>query len=213
MSSERPVGVEQSISADRRAQDPGSRLLTVAAALFRQKGYAAATTRELAGLLGIQNASLYHHIRSKEDLLYQLCVDSLTRMRMTAEEVLAQEFEPLDRLRALARAHVVTSLGDQDSHATMLIELRGLSAARRAEVIELRATYEAIVESVIAEAQSAALLRSDISAKHLRLAFLNLLNWTIFWFRQDGELTSEQLGDLFADIFISGVAAASERRS
>src|ERR1700752_4646273 len=49
------------------------RVLDTAAALFWEKGYAATTTREIAAAVGIQQASLYYHVASKEGLLYQLC--------------------------------------------------------------------------------------------------------------------------------------------
>src|SRR6516225_3642603 len=55
----------------------GDRLLTEAAQLFSEKGYRATTTRELSALLGLQGASMYYHVKRKEDLLYQLCIDTL----------------------------------------------------------------------------------------------------------------------------------------
>ena len=61
---------------------PGSastrdRLALSAASLFRTRGYAGATTRELALSLGLQSASLYRHIRKKEDLLFEPSVNAL----------------------------------------------------------------------------------------------------------------------------------------
>lgn len=181
-----------------------SRLLKTAAALFRKKGYANSTTRELAALLGVQKATLYYHIAKKEDLLYAICLDSLAHLCHEVEQALSQRSTALDRLRALIQAHVCTTLFDQDKHATMLMEMRELSDERRLEVQRLRDEYEALVRQTIAHAQAAGALRPKPGAKYQALALLNLLNWTITWFLPNGELTPEQIGELLAGMFLEG---------
>jgi AcrR family transcriptional regulator len=181
------------------------RLLDTAASLFRAKGYGASTTRELAALLGIQNASLYHYIGKKEDLLYDLSVESLRNIHEQVSRAVAAESGGSARVRALVRAHVVSALADQDKHATMLIELRSLGSERRAEVLQLRDDYEALVRDTLVAAQGDGSIASDIPARHLTFALLNLLNWTIFWYGPGGDLGPEALADLFGRVFLSGV--------
>jgi TetR/AcrR family transcriptional regulator, cholesterol catabolism regulator len=181
-------------------------LLDAAATLFRERGFAGATTRELASVVGIHSASMYHHVRSKEDLLYVLCTESLTKVAEDAEAAVASENEPLAQLHALIVAHLTTSLFDQDKHATMLTELRSLPTKRRNEVIALRDRYERIVMEVVAAGQADGSLRSDLSARLLTLALLNLLNWTIFWYSPDGELGAAEIARAFASVYLDGVA-------
>jgi AcrR family transcriptional regulator len=183
----------------------GKRLLSVAAKLFRTKGYAGTKTREIAAVLGIQKASLYYHVRSKEDLLYNICLESLSRIRADVRASLDHESQPIERLRALIKTHVATALGDRDKHASMLFELRSLSDKRRREVLRMRDTYEDMVRDAVTQAQAAGAIRSDIPAKYLSLALLNLLNWSIFWFKPGGELTAQELGKILATVFVEGV--------
>ncbi len=182
------------------------RLRTVAAALFWTKGYSATTTRELAAALGVQKATIYHHIQSKEDLLYSLCVESLENIQSAVEEATAEVNDPTERVRALIGAHVSAMLAEKDKHATMLTELRSLTARRRDNVIKLRDDYESLVRSVLADAQEAGALRRDLPVKHLELCLLDLMNWAIFWFRPDHELTPEQLSETFTVLFLEGAA-------
>jgi AcrR family transcriptional regulator len=180
------------------------RLLQSAALLFRTRGYAGATTRDLAASLGIQSASLYHHIGKKEDLLFELSVSAVENItgRVSAAVLAA---EPPDRLRALIRAHLAAALADQDAHAVMLSELRVLSGERRGKVLGLREAYRNLVERTLADGQACNTIRRDRPAKELALGLLNLLNWTIFWYRAGGELSPESIADLMALIFIEGV--------
>jgi AcrR family transcriptional regulator len=181
----------------------GGRLLSLAAELFRQKGYGLTTTRELASRLGIQKASLYHHMRGKEDLLFAISMESLRRI--TGALTAARDSADADqRLHAMIMAHLETALRDQDMHTTMLIELRALSDERQKEVRAKRDAYQALLRSVISDDQAAGRLRTDIEAEYLTLSLLNLLNWTIFWFTAGGERTTDELAMMMSTIFLDG---------
>lgn len=183
------------------------RLLAVSARLFRAKGFGAATTRELANLTGIQNASLYYHIKSKQDLLYLLSKDSLDHITSEVEAAVSGVDDAAERVRRLIFAHVTTMLADRDQHATMLIELRSLRGRNRNDITRRRDRYEELVRSVIQQCQSDSILRSDISARHLTLVLLNVMNWSIFWFDPGGELKPRQWARVLYAVFMNGANA------
>ena len=185
------------------------RVLTVAARLFRAKGYEGTSTREIAKLAGIEKASLYHHIGAKEDLLYTLCDESLNRLLSGVERVLATEKDPRLRLQQAIHAHVLAVLADLDTHTTMLRELRGLTGARRAHVLARRKEYELMLREIVSDSQNSSVLRTDIDVKMLTLVLLNMLNWTIFWFKPDGTLSASQLADLLTRMYLEGAVASS----
>jgi AcrR family transcriptional regulator len=184
------------------------RILSTSAALFREKGYAASTTRELAGLLGIRKASLYHHIDTKEEILYQICIVSLTRIIDEISKSISAVTSK-DDLRTMIRSHVAEIVGARDFHAVMLIEMRGLTPEHLTEVLALRDRYEELIQFVLAQSQELGILRDDVATKYLMLCLLNLLNWTIFWFRPGGDLGADGLGDLLASIFLEGASQFS----
>lgn len=184
-----------------------ARLLDVAAALFRQKGYASTTTREIAQELELQKGSLYHHIRTKEDLLYRICVESLRRME-EAVTASVDQAPTEDRCRVLIASHLRAALADRDMHAVMLIELRSLSDERRAEVIARRDAYQRLVFDVLNAEQIAGRLRGGIDPKLLTLALLDLLNWVIFWYQPRGERSLEALIAALSDIYLQGASLA-----
>ncbi|PWT98848.1 MAG: hypothetical protein C5B51_28445 [Terriglobia bacterium] len=182
------------------------RLFDTAAALFWEKGFAATSTREIAAAVGIQQASLYYHIDSKQDLLYQLCVSSLEQLLADVQAAVQQATHPLDRIRILARAHLTTLLRYQKRHVTMLTELRALAPRHREEVLALRSRYAGLVRSVLESAQESGFVRADIPARYLNLALLNILNWAVLWFRGNQALNADQLADLSAMIYLEGAA-------
>lgn len=193
------------------AAEPGApptseRLLATAAEHFCRKGYAQTTTRELADALGIRKASLYHHISNKEELLFAISMHSLDHI--LAEVGAAIEAAPPERrLQALIDAHVVSAVRERDMHTVMLSEMRALSERHHDEVVAKRDEYEAMLRTVIAADQEAGRLRTDIDAKMLTLALLNVLNWTIFWFRPGDDLTPERVATLLGGIYVEGAGA------
>ena len=189
------------------------RLFDTAATLFRDKGYAATTTREMAATLGIQQASLYYHITSKEDLFYQLCVSSLTHLHSDVESAVHEVHEPLGRICTLIRVHLQTLLVHQCRHVIMLTELRALSNAHHADVLALRKKYARLVESVLEEGQAAGVIRRDVPSKYLYLALLNVLNWAVLWFRREQELPADRIAGLFTPIYLHGAAASPTHES
>jgi TetR/AcrR family transcriptional regulator, cholesterol catabolism regulator len=77
-----------------------------AAELFREKGYAASSMRDLAQKLGIEAASLYSHIKSKEEILRQLCFDMATEFRKSLQEVEKQNVSASEKLRLGIIGHI-----------------------------------------------------------------------------------------------------------
>lgn len=187
------------------------RLFDTAAALFFEKGYAATTTREVASAVGIQQASLYYHVSSKEDLLYQICVTSLEQLLADVQLEVSKVANPLERVGVLARTHLRTILNHQIRHVAMLNEMRSLSAPHRAEVVALRRRYADLVRSLIEEGQAADVIRRDIPTKYLYLALLNILNWAVLWYRRNQTLSEEELARMFTSIYFAGASALPSR--
>lgn len=186
------------------------RLPSAAARLFWRRGYAGTSTRELSRELGVQKASLYYHMEKKEDLLYSICVESLQHITARAHADVARAPSARARVEALILGHMTSMLEEKDKHATMLTELRSLSPQRRGEIVALRDEYESFVRSVMLEGQRSGALRKDLSAKLLALGLLDLLNWSIFWFSEHGELSAEQLAHAFARLFLEGARARAD---
>jgi AcrR family transcriptional regulator len=182
------------------------RVLSEAARLFREQGYAAATTRELARRLGINKASLYYHVAKKEDLLYQICMVSMARIYAAVAAAVEGEADPAGRVRALIAAHLQSTLTELDMHATMMLEMKYLTGRQREEVMEARDRYEGLVGSTVAAAQRAGAVRHDMPASYLRILLLNLLNWPLTWYVPGAGMTPEKLSGYTCELYMNGAA-------
>lgn len=167
------------------AGETRERILAVAARSFREKGFTATTTRELAAASGIQPGSLYYYVKDKEQLLFELCQLSLDDAISSLKAATRSIREPEQRLRTLVTTHLSILHRDSNRFAVAFLEMRALQGPHQKKILEKRDEYEALVREVIEAGQAEGFLRDDLPAKHLTLNLLGLLNWTVFWYKAD----------------------------
>ncbi len=130
-----------------------------AAELFREKGYAASSMRDLAQKLGIEAASLYSHIKSKEEILQNLCFDMATEFRKSLDEVEKQKGPASEKLRKGIVGHIEVMAKDLTASAVFMNEHRHLSQPYLREFLLLRINYINRFKDIIEEGIIPASLR------------------------------------------------------
>lgn len=194
-------------TADER--DDGNRrqaLLREAARLFRQQGFAATSTRDIAASAGMQSGSPFYHFESKEALLAAVMQEgmerALQRQRAAiAESVVERTPDPRECLRVLVRSHLDVLLGpDSDFIPVMLYEWRSLSAAQRAEVNRLKDNYEGTWVPVLRALHDSGELRGDPGLA--RLMLFGALNWSVQWFDPARRASLDDLADTALQLFL-----------
>lgn len=173
-------------SVDER--DDGNRrkaLLAAAAKLFRRKGFAATTTRDIAGAAGMQSGSPFYHFKNKEALLYAVMESgmhhALQRQSAVMQSSAYAQLSAAQQLHALVRMHFEILLGPgNDFVPVMLYESRSLPPRQRKALAELIAAYEATWLPVLERLHQQGLLRAPV--RLARLLMLGALNWSVQWF-------------------------------
>src|SRR5450830_226437 len=177
--------------------DPDSargKLLQTAAHLFRNKGFERTTVRDLASAVGIQSGSIFHHFKSKDEILRAVMEETIhyntAMMRASLEEANTVR----ERVLALIRCELQSIMGGSgEAMAVLVYEWRSLSAEGQAQVLALRDVYETIWLQVLGEAKAAGYIKGDVFIT--RRFLTGALSWTTTWFRAEGSLTLEQLAE------------------
>jgi AcrR family transcriptional regulator len=189
------------------------RLQQVALDLFWKKGYRSTTTRDVAASLGVQQASLYYHMKNKEDLLHGICYSSFLQVVENAEAAVAGASNPLEAIRELARSHLMTTLEYQKEFSVSLIECRALGPDYRAEIEALWSRYHMMSYEVLDEAKAAGLIRIDVPNKYIYTPMMCTLNWAALWYRQGKGKSISELDELFAQVVFDGAASPDFKRN
>ncbi len=153
-----------------------------AARLFRERGYHAASARDIAGAVGMLPGSLYYHFASKEDLLVAVYEEGVRRISQAVTRAVAPQRDPWRRLEAACVAHLETLLGGSD-YAQVVVRVRPADVPGAAQrLVRLRDAYEGIFRGLI----SALPLPRGADRRAFRLLLLGALNWTQSWYRPEG---------------------------
>lgn len=187
----------RSLIAEDLVSDPASargRLLYQAAGLFREKGYERTTVRDLAAAVGIQSGSLFHHFRTKEEILKAVMVETIRLNTALMQAAVTAADTNRDKLRALVRTELESINGQTgEAMAVLVFEWRSLSEASQAEVLELRDIYEALWLDVLGALKADRVVLADPFV--VRRMLTGALSWTVTWYRQDGGLSLDDLTD------------------
>lgn len=181
-------------------------VLEAAVALFSHKGYHATTVREIAEEVGMLSGSLYAHIASKEDLLYQIVLQASERFMSAVTPILAGPEPAGVKLRRAMAAHIQVVAESPEAATVFLHEWKALSPERRAAVIERRAAYEALLGEIIQQGVAAGELR-PVDATFARLLVMSAVNWAYQWYRPGGPLGPDEVAERFCSIILEGIQA------
>ncbi len=189
--------VMQELVASGQITDPESargKLLQTAAHLFRSKGYERTTVRDLASAVGIQSGSIFHHFKSKDEILRSVMEETI-RYNTALMRASLQHAEGLrEQVLALIRCELQSIMGGTgEAMAVLVYEWRSLTPASQAVILELRDTYEGLWLDVLAQARAAGLVQSDPFI--LRRFLTGALSWTNTWFRANGPMGLDQLAE------------------
>lgn len=174
------------------------RILKSAAVLFAERGYHAIGMAELGEAVQLGRGTLYHHIRSKEDLLYDIASEYIADLAERAEELERVEANPRQRVVELGNQLVHKIVSHQAELTVCFREIQSLTEPRRSDVIALHKRYEDVWRRAIADGDRLRIFRPYDSI--LLKGVLGMYFYSYLWIRNDRELApgaiAEKLNDL-----------------
>jgi AcrR family transcriptional regulator len=183
------------------------RVRATATRLFRERGYAATSMRDIAEALGVRKASLYHHVARKEDLLLETALDA-GRLLLEAQARIRDDatLGPAERLRRMLAAHVRVVTDHQALVHTLLRERRALGGEARERLDEVRRAYERAWLEALHAAAAAGEIRPPVpDLKLAMLGILGMADWVVEWYRPDGPLGPDAVAAGIADLAMTGL--------
>lgn len=179
-------------------------IVKAGANLFREKGFGAASMRDLAENIGIEAASLYNHIRSKNEILESICFGVANRFTAFFEEIELGNATPLDKIETILRFHIHQMI---ESHEEVIVSdrewkhldepyLSNFHTQRR----NYRKRFAALIEEGIKKGQV-----KKIDAPTAIIIMLHAVNGIESWHRSTAKISAKELEDNMVLILIDGL--------
>jgi AcrR family transcriptional regulator len=188
--------------------DKQGEIFAAAVSIFRKKGYHAASMQDLADAVGLQKASLYYYVSSKEDLLLSIYERLTGAFTKQLEEVVDARIPPVDKLRRAVEIHVV-ALGEQlELFTVYLNEQKFLNGAPRSRIRAEAERHSELLEAILQEGiQKHALRKCNV--KITARAIIGMCNWIYQWYSPEGKLTPHEIAHIFSDLVVDGVRSST----
>ncbi|HYI15826.1 MAG TPA: TetR/AcrR family transcriptional regulator [Thermomicrobiales bacterium] len=179
-----------------------------ASTLFSERGYRSTSIRDIARELDLQGGSLYAHISSKEDVLWEIIARVAESFYAAVRPIAESDGSATERLRGMIHAHVGVVVNELARAAVFFQDWRHLSEPRKGEVLALRDGYEALFRLTIADGVASGEL-ADRDPRLASIFVLTALNGIPGWFRADGERTADDIADELATMILDGLGRPS----
>jgi AcrR family transcriptional regulator len=193
-------------SSDRRASNERWQIILAgASSVFRREGFARARLEDVAVEVGINRASLYYYVGTKEELLVALIDQPAHEMTRHCQEALDSDGPADEKLRRALRAYI-EDLQTYPELFLLFSESQHIATIPEAEPIATNAeAYGDALLAIVDEGVRTGVFRPDLDARLVMLGILGMHNWIHRWYSPDGRNTLKEIGDVFTNMVLSGL--------
>lgn len=183
----------------------------IAARVFYEKGYDGASMQDIAAAVGLTKAGLYHHVGSKDRLLFEIMNYGMDILDETVLEKVKSIQDPQAKLRQTIIGHIDLVVRARDLEITVILhENRSLKGALRKKINTRKKAYIHFLEDLITQVQDQSGHEPLISPALATFNLLGIINWLYQWYRPDGPITQDELARGCVDFFFRGLLGSGQ---
>src|SRR3989475_3580602 len=187
------MGEKRQKKSSGNGQFTRDRVFEIAAAVFHRKGYDNTSMSDVAMAAGLTKAGLYHHVSSKESLLYTVLDFGLDLTESYVMKPLEAIADPLERLKTMIELHLRLVLEERNLEVTGLLhECKTLAPADQARINRRKKQYVRMTTKLIADVTKKYDVK-DVNPKLAAFALLGMLNWTYQWYKATGPIRCDEI--------------------
>lgn len=185
-----------------------SLILEKAESLFWQKGYNSTSMKDIASACDCKPANIYNFFNSKEDILYAVIKDNITRVLSLLEPLENDDItSPLELLKTFINNHHEFLAHKKRSFIVINdTGLKDMSSVHRKEIVGLRDKYDRILRKILRRGIETGVF-ADIDDQVISYFISSIIIRSNIWFSEKGRLTSGQIGDMMFDFVYRGIKA------
>jgi AcrR family transcriptional regulator len=183
------------------------KILSAAVDLFAEQGYDGTSVAEVIAAAGVAKGGFYHHFASKQELLYEVYGDLISRQLRAMDEILARDLPPGETLRALITDLIVSTAASARPALVFWREGSKLVGERSAELRRARRRYHDVMRRLIRDGQDAGSFAPVASPDIITFTIFGIVNELPLWYRPHGQKRPAQIAGELADFVLAGLEA------
>ena len=181
-----------------------------AAQIILRKGYDATSVNDIANALGMTKAGLYHYISGKKELLFDIMTFGLDELKDECVTPAEGIKDPSERLRLIIISHAKLVTRGQGAITILVDEITALTPAQNRKITARKREYFQKLRHTLNQIKAEGKLQ-DVNTTTATFSILGMVNWLSRWYRPDGALTPDQIGEEIAQIVLHGLLRPEAR--
>ncbi len=181
-------------------------IIEAASELFAREGFGATSLDSIAEVLGVSKASLYYHIRNKEEILRLIFLTVLTVSEEPLRRIVEATLPPGEKLRRAIEHQTLVAADRSPAMTVFYREQPHLTGPFAKEIILRKKAYERYFERIIEEGQAAGVFQPDVNPKIVAFGLLGMCNWLSQWYKAGGQYSAQQIAEIFEYTVERGLA-------
>ena len=180
-------------------------IVAKAAELFAERGFGATSLDDIAEELGVGKASLYYHVKNKEEILRLIFLTVLTASEEPLHRIAVADAPPREKLGRAIEHQVAVAADRSPAMIVFFREQFHLTGSFAKEIILRKKNYERYFEQMIEEGQATGVFEPGTDPKIIAFSLLGMCNWLSQWYRPDGLYSPQRIAALFVNMVEHGI--------
>jgi len=184
-------------------EDKRNVILGKAAALIARKGFDVATMMDVAEACGTSKSHLYHYFPSKEDLLYSIVHEHITRQAADLIRIVHLPLPAEERFAQFVDSFMQGAARSRDEHIMLMNDLKFLPRGQREHVRKLEIEMTSLMEGLLREMNPKLMAQERVETPYALLLY-GMMIWTFTWYRRNGPIAPAELARRISELFVNG---------
>lgn len=187
-----------------KPSDRKSEIVTIAAQLFKEKGYSAVTMRDLAQAMDIKAASLYNHIKSKQEILVLMIIAIAEEYTETIRTIAASEETSVEKIDKVIQLHIDITVRNPDALASLNNDWMHLPGDELQYFLQMREEYEDIFRAIVKKGITDGEIK-NYNAEVIIFSILSTIRTLYLWYGKKRNFNANVLKTNLKKILLEGI--------
>jgi AcrR family transcriptional regulator len=184
--------------------DRKSEIINIAAKLFKEKGYSAVTMRDIAQAMDIKAASLYNHIKSKQEILVLIIIEIAEEFTNVINQIVSSEVSAIQKIEKVIQLHIDITLRNSDALACLNNDWMHLTDQELTYFIRMREDYEQNFRTIIKKGIHDGEIQ-NLNHEVIIFSILSTLRTLYIWYDKTKSLNEKTLKTNMTKVLLNGI--------
>jgi AcrR family transcriptional regulator len=185
-------------------------IIEEAAKLFKDRGFGGTSMRDLGAQVGMEAASMYNHINSKDEILEHICFHVSNTYISQLAQIEQTEASYVDKIKALVRLHIHLMIEDGAAVSVANNDWKYLTGDKLTQFKDARKRYERGFAALIEQGIAAGELQ-PVNVSVALFTILSAVRWVELWYRPGRGISGEELEQNIMTILLNGLAKGQQQ--